>query len=225
MSHRCDDNWFWLSLMLIASQSDIQQPSSSDSSRRRYWIDDDASWSGPRAAQPARPGPRVRRTQAFAVGLVSIAIVIVIAGNRTPANKPTATPAPDLVVMAIPAGANSTTPPLLPADSDSTPTPIGSFPESLETRLPEVPLLTSTALANGDPFLLTDVAAPESTLLSTRFDIGSTREEVEAAQGRPPTFSARGGTYLWWGSSKVMFTRDGRVEGWVDGSPPLMIRR
>jgi hypothetical protein len=62
-------------------------------------------------------------------------------------------------------------------------------------------------------------------LLSTRFTLGSTRDEVIAAQGYPPTYSTRNARTLWWGSAKVMFSADGYVTGWTDGIPSLMIRR
>jgi hypothetical protein len=56
------------------------------------------------------------------------------------------------------------------------------------------------------------------------FEVGSSREDVIAAQGRPPTYSARHDRILWWGSSRVEFDDAGRVRAWVSGTPPLNIR-
>ena len=44
------------------------------------------------------------------------------------------------------------------------------------------------------------------------FDVGSSREDVIAAQGSPPTYSGHPGRTLWWASSRVEFDDAGRGE-------------
>jgi hypothetical protein len=67
------------------------------------------------------------------------------------------------------------------------------------------------------------VVAATIGIISTTlpFDVGSTRDEVIAAQGAPPTYMSK--RALWWGSSKVNFGRDGRVQSWVNGTPALNV--
>jgi hypothetical protein len=60
---------------------------------------------------------------------------------------------------------------------------------------------------------------------TTTFDIGSSRAEVIAAQGRPPTYAAHHDRTLWWGSSHVEFDKDGKVRSWMDGTPALNVYR
>jgi hypothetical protein len=74
---------------------------------------------------------------------------------------------------------------------------------------------TMAALVEGAP------PAPLQGDVRPTFGRGSTRDEVVAAQGAP-TYRTKNS--LWGGSSRVDFTNDGLVIGWVNGMPALNVR-
>jgi len=79
--------------------------------------------------------------------------------------------------------------------------------------------------AEALPLPPTATVAPVSTIFTLKetrrepFGVGSTREEVIAAQGREPTYASKDRRILWWGSAKVRFTPEGRVNDWLQGQP------
>jgi hypothetical protein len=88
-------------------------------------------------------------------------------------------------------------------------------------RRPPAPLAASNLVA---PVALVPSLEPAALDLLF-FDVGSSRADVVAAQGRPPTYAAHHDRTLWWGSSRVEFDRDGKVRSWVDGTPALNVYR
>jgi hypothetical protein len=82
------------------------------------------------------------------------------------------------------------------------------FVESAQTAEAEPPLLVAADLVA--PYALVPSLEP-GTLDSLSFDVGSSRAEVVAAQGRPSTYAAHHDRSLWWGSSRVDFDKEGKV--------------
>ena len=97
------------------------------------------------------------------------------------------------------------------------PTPLDEPAPTVEAEPP--PLQAANLVAAG---ALVSSVEPDA-LDSLFFDVGSSRADVIAAQGRPPTYTARHDRTLRWGSSHVEFDRDGHVRSWVDGTPALNV--
>lgn len=85
--------------------------------------------------------------------------------------------------------------------------------------------LDAETLVSGDAILSNEATSSEPAVAvgPLFFDVGSTREQVIAAQG-PPTYAARHQRTLWWGSSRVEFDEVGRVRSWMSGAPALQVR-
>jgi hypothetical protein len=118
-------------------------------------------------------------------------------------------------------------PPTALAESVSPDVEIASVVELLPGAITSVPTyvepLLSRALPHDAVLSLVDAHHMELRPEPPTFDVGSSRDAVIAAQGAPPTYSLKNGSMLWWGSSKVSFTRDGHVTSWVQGTPTLNV--
>ena len=220
MSHRCRDDWFWLSLLLIACQGDAQRCSCPPEPLDE-WRDDDPPID-PRATATSKRFWQSRK--AWAVG----AALVVMGYAFAPAREVRYEMPP------LPLLANSAASPTVDAVSAEPAPSDGRHDEATANAAPDVetpaPPLNASLPSHVDEamassLLLDDIRAPDITLLSTRFDVGSTRDEVLSAQGSAPTYATHDGRSIWWGSSKVTFSPEDRVTGWTAGTPRLMTRR
>ena len=169
---------------------------------------------------PPKPAHRLAMQLAWALGVVVVLAIVV--RSQANASAP-ATPAPTAEVVSpmpvIPVGGaevpTADPPPAQVAEIDVAPAlPVADEP---------APLLAVNVAENSPP--LSAVIAPEPAVLPPAvFGLGSSREDVIAAQGGPPTYSARHGKMLWWGSSRVEFDEAGGVRAWLNGTPALRVR-
>jgi hypothetical protein len=212
MGHRCrDDFWLWAALFVAAANDNSRRSSCCSDERQRDCYDYD--WADRSDRTPIQP--QNRRKSVLVVGAVGIAVVLVaiIASNSHSSESQSIQRAPLNLAVAL-------------AETPSE-TPIE--PSATE---PAQPLIEESApIADAEPPLLqaSDVVAPialvpslePAALDSLFFDVGSSRPDVIAAQGRPPTYAAHHDRTLWWGSSRVEFDQDGKVRSWLDGTPAL----
>jgi hypothetical protein len=218
MGHRCrDDFWLWATLVVAATNDDSHRSSCCCDERHDYRSDFDSSYRAERPATHAKDNVRASLLVVAAMGLILLLVVIAI--NSITNDARPIKPAP-LNLAFTP----TETPSEAPAE-----------PVSAPAVEPTQPLDEPAPIAEAEPApiqvanLVAPVAAVPSLesndLDSLFFDVGSSRAEVIAAQGRPPTYVAHHDRSLWWGSSRVAFDRDGRVRSWVDGTPALNVYR
>jgi hypothetical protein len=223
---RCGDNfWLWAAIAVAIAANDDRCGCSCDCERDRYQRFDDESYSPARTVNPPPQNPG-RSVLAFA----AVGIVVAIAA---------------FLALGFSASSASTRPVPLPVASHLTATPLETEPEQplaqpspdasdaeppvqpaplVESPSPDAAPLHATALVTSDAMLTYALGSePSLAVGSMSFDVGSTREEVMAAQGGPPTYSARHQRMLWWGSSRVEFDDSGHVRSWVSGTPPLNV--
>jgi hypothetical protein len=226
MSHHCrNGSAFLWSLLLIADQFDARNSSPrSDDGPEPDCFDERAD--GERLqAQP--PDVRVwRKRLVWSVAALGALGVLLARGSRNAPSppEPVANLVHDVVHDVVPRPVD---PVATIAADEPDPAPsvsvsvLNGLPDPLLIAAPEPMVLPSRFVVNRSS--LADIPTRASTRVSdVFFGIGSTREDLIAAQGRPPTFSDKGGDRLWWGSSRVVFTPDGRVRSWVQGTPLLV---
>jgi hypothetical protein len=221
VSRHCHDDWlFWWLLIAIAGSS----PSSCSDTARQS---DHTSWRD----EPSRPRPvprsRIRWNRVGAVALLGGAILTVALLPHAALVSPiSASPstfeiASEAIALAAPDDSPADAPTLAAVVAIGVPVGINPI-----VALPEPAVLVPTRAAWTEPLTLSDVPSSDSPGPSEAFfDVGSTREEVLAAQDAPPTYATKNGSAMWWGSSKVLFTKDGRVQSWTQGIPSLMVRK
>jgi hypothetical protein len=217
MGHRCrDDYWLWAALLVAADNDDCRRPSSCCDDRHRYSEDDfDRKYS-----RPDRPAtPTKSRKPLFVVAAVGIAVLlVVIAINSHGSSAQPEQPAP--VSLVLPPVETALEIPVEPVSLPAVePSPLDEPAPAPESEPPPIQAENLVAPVAVVPSL------ESNDLDSLFFDVGSSRAEVIAAQGRPPTYAAHHDRTLWWGSSRVEFDRDGNVRSWVDGMPALNVYR
>jgi hypothetical protein len=212
MSRCQDDPLFGWLLFLLAFTIDPPRSCCDDNRRDDRFRDDEY-----RVQSPARPSARHtwRRPLAWGVAAASI-LTAAIVWPRTPSSEMAVAPMP----------ASAAAEPRLDVAvsgemrSEAIPASV-SAPVEIHAGVDALP--DATAIEPLDPAPLpsrTLVAAADLSATNT-FGIGASRDDVLAVQGQP-TY-AKGDT-LWWGSSKVRFSKSGFVESWTDGLPPLHTR-
>jgi hypothetical protein len=165
------------------------------------------SYRSPTSSLPATPNKRSMASGLVILGifggLLGLWCLLSIIEDRRVPTRPAATyTAPALT--AAPAAEErvlDAAPAAIPAAA-----PVGEVLEATPMSIALEPL-ASEAL----PLLYTDTPLPTTGIVSATppFAIGSSRDEVIAAQGTPPTYVTE--RALWWGSSKVTFAPDGRA--------------
>jgi hypothetical protein len=228
MGHRCrDDFWLWAALWVAAANADSQRCSCScDSYTYSKPWESDADIAA--RAERARSEALARRRHRL--GILAYILVLVSQFAWAIYGQPSHPHPATLNLQQIPASTDSEwkdTEPSLPAqivtavDTESTAEP-PTMPAPLSTEAPPLP---ATGVVDESALLTVAVPTLDPVALDTAvFDIGSSRADVIAAQGRPPTYAAHHDRTLWWGSSRVEFDRDGKVR-WVDGTPALNVYR
>jgi hypothetical protein len=219
MGHRCrDDFWLWAALFVAAASDDCRRSSCCCDERPRDRYDYDSAYRSDRATAPTQ----TRRKPVLVVAAVGVAVVLVaVLVFNSQASDTSAQP-----IQTVPLNIAVT-----PAETP----PIESVSASAPTVEPTQPIVepAPTAEAEPPPLEAANLVAPvalvpslePAALESLFFDVGSSRADVIAAQGRPPTFAAHHDRTLWWGSSRVEFDQDGRVRSWMNGTPALNVYR
>jgi hypothetical protein len=218
MGHRCrDDFWMWAAIAVAAANDNSCRSSCccDERPRDRYDYDRTYSYSSDRAASPTQ-NPRKPVLVVAAVGVVLVLFAILVFNSRaSDSGAQPIRPAPSNFAL-TPAETRSEA----PIEQASAPAAEQPVVESAPTAEAEPPPLVAANLVALDAL----VPSLESNALdSLFFDVGSSRAEVVAAQGRQPTYAAHHDRTLWWGSSRVEFDGDGRVRSWVDGTPSLNV--
>jgi hypothetical protein len=219
MGDRCrDDFWLWAAMLVAAANDNSRTSSCCCDEHLRDSYDRDRAFHSDRSATPTQ-NPR-KSVPVFAVVGVVVVLFAILAFNSR-AN-------------------NSSAQPIQPAPLNLALTPEETPSEAPieEASAPEQPLAepaptAEVTAAEPPPLVAADLVAPNalvpslepSTLDSLFFDVGSSRAEVVAAQGRPPTYAQHHDRTLWWGSSRVEFDQDGKVRSWMDGTPSLNVYR
>lgn len=220
MSRHCANDWFWIAFVAAAFEDNPRCGCPPRATRgEEDWYRDDEPRVGVRTASRTPRRPWTPKETWVVIAAVAIGLAALLP-PASPAYLTTAV-APVASEPLPPATDDRPSPKMRPAPSPLN-VPVLSTEDAM-LALPGVPahddetLLPSLPFGDGDAVTLVDVAPV--------FHVGSSQAEVIAAQGREPTFAARDGRSLWWGSSTVTFSRDGRVIAWRDGLPPLMVRR
>jgi hypothetical protein len=222
MSSRCNHDFFLLALLLLAVDWSSGQGCRCD---RGYDDSRDDPLFHEDRRQPTSPTHTSRPPIALGVGLFLV-LIIALAWPRTTSTTAAQRPAESLELIEV-------DPPYIEsAQLFSADVEIASVVEALPNAITSVPsgvepLLTSRMFGQDAVLSLVEAqyGAESLRLVPLTFDVGSSRDDVIAAQGSRPTYSTKSGDRVWWGSSVVRFTPDGRVESWVQGTPKLMIRR
>jgi hypothetical protein len=216
MGHRCrDDFWLWAAIFVVAANDDCRRSSCCCDERPRDSYDYDRASRSGRAATPTQ-NPRKPVSVIATVGVV-VALLAAVAFNSYTNDSPARPIQPAPVNLASTPAETRSEVPIEPSPAPAAEQP---FVESAPTAEAEPPLLVAANLVA--PYALVPSLEP-STLDSLSFDVGSSRAEVVAAQGRPPTYAAHHDRSLWWGSSRVEFDQEGKVRSWVDGTPSLNV--
>jgi hypothetical protein len=215
---RCrDDFWLWAALFAVASSADAQ-PRSCSCDRDRE----------PSAEEPAerteqrRQAAAARRREYLIVAPWTVLLVAAIVWKlfSQPTHTTAAISGTEVQPMAMPAVAEApeAEPPAPPPTVEAEPAP-----EAIRTPSPPIaePSLLSAASFVEQTELLP--ALEPTPLASPFFDVGWTREDVIAAQGSLPTYTAHHDRMWWWGSSRVEFDDAGHVRSWMNGTPPLHV--
>jgi len=224
-----DDFWLWVALAVAVACDDGGSSCCCENDTHRSGKDEGyrpsrtPAISGSSAQNPGKPVVK------FAVAGTIVALIAFLA-FRSPATHAGApvSPAPSHVAPTVvetrieePVVEGPVEPvaPAVDAEPLTQPAPLvdASSPDA-------APLVSADVVPSGA--LLTNAFAssqPSVAIEALGFDLGSTREEVIAAQGTPPTYAARHQRILWWGSSRVEFDDGGRVRAWMNGTPPLNV--
>ncbi len=223
MSRCRDDFWLWAAFAAAAACAD--QSSCSCSSRRQYDYREPTSQELAARAERDRAEAAARRRRYLGIlgWFVVIGAVVAWAINSEKTRAGAGVQQGD-PVQASPVAAETTDvaplPPASVADTEPVAEPI-TMPAPLSVESP--PPLPAESVVDQTLSVATPTQEP-AALDVAFFDVGSSRAEVLAAQGRPPTYSAHHDRTWWWGSSRVEFDRDGRVRSWSDGTPALNVR-
>jgi hypothetical protein len=214
MGHRCrDDYWLWAALLVAADNDDCRRPSSCCSDERHHYSNDDFDRKYSRPAPPTK-NHRKPLDVIAAVGLAVLLVVIALNSHGSSAQP--VQPAP--VSLALPPVATASEHPVEPVSApDVEPTPLDEPAPPAEAE--PLPIQAANLVA---PVAVVPSSEPNDLDLLF-FVVGSSRAEVIAAQGRPPTYAAHHDRTMWWGSSRVEFDRDGNVVSWVNGTPALNV--
>ena len=159
-----------------------------------------------------KPKPNRAKYVWGVLGCAVVALVVYVASSNS-STAPVAVANPTEVihypdpVEAVPQ--SWPTPMLMPV--------VESSRSSIEPSAPEV--ARQIEVLASRPLMF---AGTQGSVVMTSFDVGSSRYEVLAAEGSPPTYQMK--NKLWWGSSRVTFDKEGRVESWVQGTPALNVR-
>jgi hypothetical protein len=217
MGHRCrDDFWLWAALFVAAASDDGRRSSCCCDERPRDRYDYGSAYRSDPAsthAQNRRKSPLV----VAGIGVVVVLFAILVFNSHTNDSQPIQ-PAP--LNLALTPVETHSEPPIEQGSAPEAEQPIAEPAPAAEAIPAEPPPLVSADLVA--PYVLVPSLEP-STFDSLFFDVGSSRAEVIAAQGRPPTYAAHHDRTLWWGSSRVGFDQDGKVRSWVDGTPALNV--
>jgi hypothetical protein len=217
MGHRCrDDYWLWAALLVAAADDDSRRSSCCCDERLHHSYDFDREYY--RSNRPAPPA-RNHRKPLLVIAAVGLAILlVVIALNSHGSSAQPVQPVP--VSLALPPVEKPSEIPVEPLAAPAVePTPHEEPAPAAEAE---------TSLIQAENIVAPAVLVPSlesNDLDALFFDVGSSRAEVIAAQGRPPTYAAHHDRTLWWGSSRVEFDRDGNVLSWVNGTPALNVYR
>ncbi len=224
MSRCRDDFWMWAAFAVAASAADAQ----SCSCACRALSDEREPTSEELAARAQRDrveaaARRRRYLGVLAWFLVVGALVAWAINSEATRTRAGFQPEEDIQPIPVVAVTTDVSPPPPPsvAETESVAEPV-IMPASLGVE--PMPPLPSENLF--DQTAVWSVAPPTQEPIPldvTVFRVGSSRDEVMAAQGGPPTYAAHHDRTVWWGSSRVEFDRDGRVQSWVDGTPPLNV--
>jgi hypothetical protein len=213
------------SLLLIADRFDARNSSTRSDDGSEPDCFDERAYRERLQAQPADVRAWRKRLVWSVTALGTIGVLLAIGSRNAPSPpEPVANLVPDVVhdVVPRPVDPVATIAADEPDPAPSNVSVLNGLPNPLLIGAPEPVALPSRFVENRSS--LADMPTPASTRVSDAFfGIGSTREDVIAAQGRPPTFSDKGGDRLWWGSSRVLFTPHGRVRSWVQGTPSLLV--
>jgi hypothetical protein len=217
MEHRCrDDFWLWAALYVAAASDDCRRSSCCCDERRHDSRDFDREYY--RSDRPATPERNHRKPLLViaAVGVVVLLVVIALNSHGSPAQPVQ----PALVSLVLPPAETGSGIPIEPVSVPAVET------SPLEEPLPTTEVEPAPIQAENLVVPVAVVPSLESDDLDLLFfDVGSSRADVIAAQGRPPTYAAHHDRTLWWGSSRVEFDRDGHVSSWVNGTPALNVYR
>jgi hypothetical protein len=212
MGHRCrDDFWLWAAVLVAAANDNSRTSSCCCDEHLRDSYDRDRAFHSDRAATPTQ-NPRKSVPVVAAVGVLLVLFAILMFNSHASDSQPIQ-PAPVNLTL-MPAETFSEA----PIEEASAPVPEQPVVESAPTAEAEPPLLVAANLVAPDALV---PSLEPSALDSLFFDVGSSRAEVIAAQGRPPTYAAHHDRTLWWGSSRVEFDQDDKVRSWMDGTPAL----